>query len=1103
MLSFSLGFAQSPLQTGTWEKISLTESGIYKITYEDLLSWGFSNISSVSIYGNGAGELSTINTTELPDTLHEIAIYIEKGSDNIFNSGDYILFYGQSPHIWKYSNGNFSHKSHTYSDKNYYFITCNQHSPKEISTKKNPQTSATQNVTSYDDLYFYESNEMNYIRSGRNFMETISTSKSISFSVPNCIQTEDAILTISAAARHTSSTTINVSCNNTTVGSLSYSATSTQKPYAYLKTKSFKFTPTNSTITTNIVLNFSGANSRGILDYCELQCRSKLQISNNEQLTFRDTKSISENSVSSFSISTNTNQTVWNITDPENPCIIQTNFANNALTFSAETNQLEEYIAFSSKYKTVTFEKDIENQNILATTDADMIIIANDVVKEYAQQIANLHTEKDKFTCYVVNQESICNEFSSGRKDVSAIRNYLRYLYKKGNKKLQYVLLFGDGNYNNKSIELNDFQIFTFESNESLHEDYSYCSDDYFALLDDNKGVNEDTFIGENDIAIGRFAVSTLEEAVQVTYKTIQYSTNSKYRGDWQNYLCFLADDADENQTIHMTDADLLCTTINKYFPQFNFDKIYADAYEETKTSAGQRYPEVISAISDRIQKGCLIFNYSGHGNENRMMAEYSVDATTITSWNNSQRLPLFIGAACNIAHFDQDWTSLGERIVAQENGGGIGIISATRYSYASSNYTFCNNIYNVIFTLDSLNQIRTIGETLKIAKANTTNDFYQNKRVYILLGDPALRLAIPYYSIEIDSINGKKVSTEADTIKALSTMKVTGHIKTITEELAEDYNGTLYIKLFDKQQSITTLGNDGNDTFTYDSYTNVLFQGLASVTNGRFSFSANIPEDIFYYDGNGKLSLFATNDTIQATGAYYNILINGSESSEDDDFTGPNVSLFVNDTTFKNGSLTNQNPTILIYVTDTSGINISNASIGHNIQLTIDGNEENQIILNDFYYNDLNTFTSGSLQYQLKDLEDGEHTITLTIWDSYNNPTEKTLKLYVSNSQDVTIKNLYNYPNPMKDLTTFHFEHNQANYESHIVITIFDTYGNIVTKILGTRAENSFSDNSFQWDGKSFGGVQMHSGIYPYTIEIQTSNGKKLHGEQKILLVR
>ncbi len=1109
---FALGFmlipliyvqAQSILQTNDCYQISVIEDGIYKITYDDIKSWGL-NAESISIYGNGAGELPLINGTELPDTLHEIGIYINKGSDNIFNSGDYILFYGQSPNTWSYNKkaGTFEHNTHSYELKNYYYVT-SRPATKEIQTAAKPTESPTITVTSYDNLQAYENNETYAFNSGRNRFESISGGKTITFSAPSLITGEEAEVEVSFAARHSSAATASIRANGANIGTMSYSATTTNKPYAYLKTSTFLFKPTDNTITITVTPNYSGASSRGYLDYCILHTRCALQ-TNTEQLRFRDKKSIGKDAVATFSISSPTQCSVWNISNPDLPINMPVSFSGGKTSYTASASELEEYIAFSNSYKNVSFEKKMTKQNILLSVDADMVIIANDIFSEYAQKLAQFHEANDNMKVTCVTQEAICNEFSAGRKDVTALRNYLRYIYKKGNKKLKYVLLFGDGIYTN-DIELNGPKLFTYETKESLNEDYSLCTDDYFGILDDNCGAStSDNFIGDLSIAVGRIPANTKKEAEIVINKIINYATNTEFRGDWQNQLCFLADDANENQTIHMSDADQLCTMIETNHPQFNFDKIYADAYKQVRSSAGERYPDVVTAIFERMQKGCLIFNYSGHGNETRMMAEYAIDASSITTWKNKTKLPLFIAAACNITHFDYDGVSLGEQLLLLPNGGSIGMISATRYSYASSNYNLSKNFYNIIFEIDPTTSLPyTIGDALKIAKEKTTGDIYQNRRIYCLLGDPAMRLALPTYSVVIDSINGKPIADFSKNIQALSTISVAGHINDNKSVAADNFNGTLHIKLFDKSQSITTLGNDGNDIFTFDSYSNILFQGLASVEQGKFSFSTIIPEDIYYYDGNGKMSFYATNDSIQAAGYYSDFTINGSDDSDNDDYWGPKISLYINDTLFVSGGTTNENPTLLLLLQDESGINISNASIGHDIVLVIDGDESNQIILNDFYCADLNTYISGTLQYTIQNLEEGEHTLTVTVWDTRNNVSEEDITFVVANSKSITLSQLYNYPNPMTDHTRFHFEHNQAGNEVKIVVRIYSSEGGLVRSITQKRTPDGFIDNAIIWDGTSSQGAQMKSGIYPYTVEIQTAKGEKLYGEQKILLIR
>ena len=305
-------FAQSALQSGTWAKVSVTESGIYKITYEDLAKWGFSDINSVAVYGNGAGPNSLMNTTDIPDTLHPIAISVVTGNDAVFNSGDYILFYGQSPNVWTFdaNQKTFSHIKNRLSDKNYYFITTNK-KPTIISESESSDA-ATTSSNSYDNLQFYEKDDVNPISSGQNYFESVSSEKSVQFSTPYALS--NATATIAFAARHSSQANVSVTINDELMESLQFSPTNSNKPYARLQAKTFSFSPKEKNSIT-LKLKYSGASSRGYLDYVELRTRCALQIDGNEQLIFRDVESIS-NGICSYTIRSSSSRTIWDITNP-------------------------------------------------------------------------------------------------------------------------------------------------------------------------------------------------------------------------------------------------------------------------------------------------------------------------------------------------------------------------------------------------------------------------------------------------------------------------------------------------------------------------------------------------------------------------------------------------------------------------------------------------------------------------------------------------------------------------------------------------------------------------------------------------------------------
>lgn len=1104
LLTFQSSQAQSVLSKGTWAKISVTESGVYKITYDELLGMGFSNPTAISVYGNGARTLSLQNPEELPSVLNEIAILVDKGTDNVFNSGDYVLFYGQATTGWNYdtTKKQFNYNNHPYCQTNYYYITDKQ-ATKYIQTAATPNLPYSKTVNSFDDMYIYEQNTINPIKSGRMWFETMGN-KTISFSIPHLIISEPITIHTQVAGRHNTWGNMFIKINNQAFDTIQVWGTTSNSPYAVLKSSRKQYISNSTTLNLNIYAGFSGVDSRSYIDFCSIHARSKLTFQNT-QLHFRDTASVGPNTSAQFQITSNSQATVWDITNPEFPQKITTQFSNNTLTFTSDVSTLREFITFSNQYKSVTFVSTIQNQDLLSDTDYDMLIIYNNpLFIPYAQQIADVHKTYDNMRTRIVSQQDIFTEFSAGRIDVSALRNYIRWVYTKNNGTLQYVLLFGDGTYNNNLCSNNSSYIATFQSLESLYSHSSFVSDDFFGMLQKGEGVTpEDTFVGELDIAIGRFPVNTEKEAEAVVTKTIDYITKPSYRGDWQNILCLLADDADENQTFHMTDADKLAQNILETYPYFNIEKIYLDAYKQIIRSAGQRYPDANTAVNERMKKGCLVFNYTGHGSEIQMAAENIINASTIESWKNGNKLPLFITASCEIARFDEpSITSLGEKFILQHNGGAVALFTTTRVVYAFSNYTLNNNIYKYLFTKDELGKPISIGKAFVQAKKVTPNDFNQNKRSFTLFGDPALRLAIPELSMHIDSIQNMPIANFTDTLQSKTIVTISGSIKNFEDKVQQEYSGTAYIKVFDKSQKISTLGNDGNTPIDFTIQNNILFQGKTSVTNGRFSSEFIIPQDIYYFKGNGKISLYCTNDSIQGTG-YTHVPINGTNAFAEIDSIGPQIRLFMGDTLFTSGEITSQTPTLLVYVYDQSGINISDAAIGHSITLILNDDFSNPIILNEFYSASLNTYQYGTIQYPFSTLPEGTHTIYIKVWDTHNNMSEESIEFRVVHNSNITLYNIYTFPNPMKDNVHFHIQHNQELENIRVRIVLYNTSGMRVKTIEQEMQPQGYTEQSILWDGTTDSGSHIEPGIYPYTVELTTEQGTTIRGNQKILVIK
>jgi len=210
-----------------------------------------------------------------------------------------------------------------------------------------------------------------------------------------------------------------------------------------------------------------------------------------------------------------------------------------------------------------------------------------------------------------------------------------------------------------------------------------------------------------------------------------------------------------------------------------------------------------------------------------------------------------------------------------------------------------------------------------------------------------------------------------------------------------------------------------------------------------------------------------------------------------------------MNDIHFVSGGYTNENPVLLALLYDESGINATGSSIGHNITAILDGDVNNEMNLNNFYQTDPNDYKRGSAAFPLYGLAEGEHTITVRAWDSYNNSIKSSITFVVVNSNRFVMRNLYNYPNPFQTSTNFVFEHNASDETLEVNIRIFDLTGRLVREIQQSIYATGYRTPPIQWNGDTGGGAQIAGGYYIYQLTVKTSTGATERKSGKLIIAR
>ena len=1041
----------SVLSTGDWYKIAVLNDGIFKLDYAFLKNLGLDidnlNPNDFKLYGNGGKMLPALNSDYRPDDLKQNAVVVTGATDGSFDQGDYVLFYGQSPHSWTYNSSSsfFEHDNHKYSDSTFYFITFSNtgESAKRI-TIQNSQSSPNTSVTTYNDYAFHDRDAVNLIHSGDKWfgdLFDIQTSYNYSFNFPNIDLSTPINAKFSIAARSgvVSSFTGLLNGTSTVVVCPSVNMGSYQSRFAELGTGSLSVAPTGSVVNLTVTYSKPSIESIGWMDEVEINVRRNLTMYG-DQLFFRDIQSVGIGNVSTFNIGNATSiSNVWEITDPYNIKEQSTILAGSNMSFILSTDSLRSFVAFTNNYKTQVYGLgQIQNQNLHAVQTKDMIILSHPKFLTQASQIADFHSNEG-LNVLIVTPQQIYNEFSSGSQDIIATRDFIRMLYNRASSSSElpdYLLLFGDGSYDNKNrITGNSNFIPTYQSPNSIDVIGSYVSDDYYGLLDNNEG----SWVGTEflDIAIGRLPVKSQEEANNVVHKILNYNTSATMQ-DWRNLVTFIGDDEDNNT--HMSQANSLAGQVESNDKEYNVNKIFLDAFQQESTPGGDRYPEVNKAINEAVENGSLIINYTGHGGEAGLAHERILTISDVTSWENTNSYPLFVTATCELSRFDDAGrTSAGELMLIGEHGA-IALFTTVRLVFSGPNFNLNQDFFDEVF-IPTSGVMPTVGQVfmdVKNLNANVTNN-----RNFTLLGDPALRLAYPIHDVATVQINGVNVSS-SDTIKALQQVTISGEVRNDLGQKLTNYNGIIYPTVFDKQKQITTLGNDGGPPFVFGLQTSKLFKGKVSVVNGDFSYTFVVPKDIAYNYGQGKLSYYGENQVEDANGYHDGFYIGGTSDSYAEDNIGPEIELFMNDENFVYGGMTDENPILLANLYDLHGINMVGNGIGHDIIAILDQETENSFILNEYYEADLNSYQNGKVYFPFEDLEEGTHTLTLKVWDVYNNSSEATIEFVVVKSKDIVLDKVYNYPNPFTTHTEFWFEHNQPGKPLYAQVQIYTVSGKL-----------------------------------------------------------
>lgn len=1112
--------AQSvPLSNGKWVKLAVSKQGIYQVTGAQLKSWGFSvpiNSSQLQLFNLNNGFLVEKNIPNQPVGFFENAIQVQDGGDGQLDAQDYFLFYSEGAVGWKWdaTNYNYQCSKPAMGDSVYYFFTLGKDG-KRIQ-KLNNNFLSVQNVNEMQEHILIEKDSLNILNTGKLWVGApmgvgLGKSPKLNFN----LNLEGLLLGTSikwslkyaaAATQYPSNFELRMNevlQKSTTVPAISGFVY--DDAFNYVK-DTFHTTVGSSLQSTNLSnavlgIYFSNNNSSatGWVDQIQMEFKRTINFNSGKAFGFRNAEVGGVGTNLQYYIG-NADATVkiWDVTYPETPVEIGSQLQNTNAVFQQSGAILHEFFALKQQaYETPNLSEiiTVEGPSLLNTPAADYIIISASNYLPFADTLAKFHNITHGLKTFTTSSARVFNEFGGGQPSPIAIRNYIQYLFQQATKNKinppQYLLLWGMGNFDLKKVN-HQFQIPAYESDASNSILSSYTSDDFFAIINENDDINFPNAIQNLALSVGRIPARTVAEADSVVRKIIQYQTGQNL-GSWRNQLTWVADDGDYN--LHLQHAEEIINGLKWKQPKWNAKKLYLDLFPVVNSAGGNTYPLVNTALKQMMNNGSLLLNYTGHGNYTRLAEEAVITQDDIQQWDNADKLPLMITASCDFAPFDQPQLQpIGQDALLKNKKGIIGLVAASRLVFAYINKEINNEFIQQLLVPDSIGNYKTIGASLRYAKMShwKKGGDHLNAFKFNLLGDPALFLAKPSYQVVIDQLN-QKVFLGKDTLKAGGKYQMSGHIGAPQQTLS-NFEGLVEFTLLDAPKTQKTLANISTSMATdVLIQENILFKGKASVSKGLFSIDFILPKEVTLRQGTCRMQLYAANNRSDkdALGVYDSLWVNDYSSNVTLDTTGPQfVHVFMNDTLneYKEQTWILPNTTLYLKLADSSGIQASGNSLGHDLSLVVDGAVNTPILLNNYFSADVNTYQKGSIIYSLPKLSEGTHQLIIKAWDLIGNSSKDTIDVVVPNEQNIVIRNLTNYPNPVLQSTRFSFEISQTK-----IIEKNLSFSLEIFNQQGTRVASKSFDYPPAYNRMVITDVEeisaLQAGVYFYRLTINNSH--------------
>ena len=563
---------------------------------------------------------------------------------------------------------------------------------------------------------------------------------------------------------------------------------------------------------------------------------------------------------------------------------------------------------------------------------------------------------------------------------------------------------------------------------------------------------------------------------------------------------------ADDEKMVYVYNSEVYQNMIDTICPPMNLKKVYCGAYPRVNTSSGVTIPGANADLMQTLDKGVSAVIYTGHGGVRGLTSDNVFTNADIAALQNYDRMPFIYAATCEFAKYDNPLlVSAGEELLLNPRGGCVALLTACRPTYAPHNHRQSRALMDVLMRRDEEGRPWRYGDIIRVAKNNSLNfDGQTNINIrYVFFGDPLLRFAMPQNDIVVRKINGQQIGTIDDiALHAMSMVTVEGEVLRPDGSLDSGFNGTLWVRFFDKKSKVKVSYDDNSSQNLY-YHKDVLYQGEVSVTAGRFSISFQVPLDIMPGSGAPRFSFYAYDSIrgVDAMGRFNNLSLGGVDPSMLPDDQGPTITFYWNTPDFENGQSVERQGVLCADLYDAQGIYHYDYSLGRDIVMSSNHSAYNRLVLNDSYQPVLNDFRRGRIVVPVADLEPGTYEFALKVWDTQDNSSEANLWFVVDD--DIFLSQVRNYPNPFAEETHITLTHTGEDGDFDVCIEIFDVMGRPVRQLQRKVSACDGVVEPILWNGCDAFGNPLRSGVYLYRLTLTDANGFFRTVSQRMVIER